>query len=93
MVLIFYRDGTGKIIRTQRPPIDWPPERLAAEIEKFNSEGDVKAYSQELKEDSLEFYLYEYAQKQRRYTKDTIQAALDAIEEARDCINSLEAAP
>lgn len=92
MTLIFYRDATGKIRNHQRPPIDWTPEKLQAEMERFNKESDIKAYTQEIKEDSLEFYLYECAQKRLQYTKESIEDALSALDQARDYINSLEVA-
>ena len=91
MKLIYYRDGEGKIIRYHLPPKEWTPEKLEAEMAKFNETGDAKVYAQEIAEDSLEMYLYKRAEHQRCYPKEIIQAALDAIEEARDAINCLEA--
>lgn len=90
MTLIYYRDGNGKIIRYHLPPKELSPERLAEEMERFNATGDAKVYTHEIKEDSLEMFLYEKAQYHKRYPKEIIQAALDAIEEARDAINCLE---
>lgn len=93
MTLVYYRNGNGKIIRYHLPPKEWTTEQLAAEMAKFNEKGDAKVYAQEIQEDSLEMYLYERAEHQKRYPKEIIQAALDAIEEARDAINCLEAEP
>ena len=44
----------------------------------------------EVAEGSFEAYLLERLDKKYRLAKEAIDEALDAIEEARDCINSLE---
>lgn len=92
MKLIYYRDGNGKIIRHHLPPKDMTPEQLEAEMAKFNEQGDAKVYAQEIAEDSLEMYLFECAQKRKRFTEETVEAAKDAIREALDAIDCLEVA-
>lgn len=93
MLLIFYRDKSGKILRHHLPPKDMTSEQLTAEMAKFNEKGDVKVYSKEIEEGSLEMYLFEKAQYRRHFAKEVVRAALDAIEEARDCISCLEEEP
>lgn len=93
MTLIYYRNGNGKIVRYHLPPKGMTPEQLKTAMEEFNAKGDDKVYAQEIEEGSLEMCLYERAQYQLRFPKEAIQAALDAIEEARDAINCLEAEP
>lgn len=90
MKLIYYRDKGGKILRYHLPPKDWTPEQLEAEMEKFNEIGDAKVFCQEIEENSLEMHLYEMAQYRKRFPKDVIQDALDALEAARDAIQCLE---
>lgn len=92
MILIYYRDNDGKIVRHHLPHKDMTPEQLAAAMEEFNERGDTKVYAQEIEEGSLEMYLWECAQKQKRFTEETVQAARDAIREALDCIDCLEVA-
>lgn len=90
MKLIYYRDGNGKILRHHLPPKDMTPKQLEEAVAEFNTKNTTQASIRDIEEGSLEMYLYESAQKQRRFTEETIQAALDAIEEARDAINCLE---
>lgn len=91
MILIYYKNKNGKIMRHHLPPKDWTKEQLEAEMAKFNEQGDTKVYAQEIEEGSLEMHLYEMAQYRKRYPQEIIRAALDAIDEARDAINCLEA--
>ena len=90
MQLIYYREKDGKILRYHLPPKDWTPEQIKAEMEKFNEKGDAKVFCQEILEGSLEMHLYEMAQYRKRFPKDVIQDALDALEAARDAIQCLE---
>ena len=90
MLLIYYRDKNGKILRYHLPPKDWTPEQLNAEMEKFNEKGDVKVFCQEIEENSLEMHLYKKAQFHRRFPKEVVRAALDALEEARNAIECIE---
>lgn len=91
MILIYYRDKNGKILRYHLPPEGWTQEKLEAEMAKFNApDRDAKVFQQEIKEDSLEMFLYESAGRRRRYPKELIEAALDAISEARDAIIGLD---
>ncbi len=96
MFIIFYRDGNGKITSHHTAPEDWTEQELAGKIEQYNSEkekaqGRTAAYL-ELKDGSIERYLFDYLEQRNRYTKETIEAALDALDEARSCIDSLEVA-
>lgn len=92
MILIYYRDNDGKIVRHHLPHKDMTPEQLAAAMEEFNERGDTKVYAQEIEEGSLEMYLYERAQKQKRFTEQSIEDAKDAIREALNAIEYLEVA-
>ena len=90
MTLIYYRDKDGKILRYQQMPKGWTLEQLEAEMEKFNKVGDVKVYRHEVEDGSLEMFLFEKAKYRKRYSKEIIRAALDAIEEARDAIDCID---
>ena len=92
MTLIVYRDSTGAIVNHNPAPRQITGEDLAVEIEKYN---ERKQYGRtacivEVAEGSFEAYLLERLDKKYRLAKEAIDEALDAIEEARDCINSLE---
>lgn len=90
MQLIYYRDGNGKILRYHLPPKDWTLEKLEAEIADFNEKGDSKAYLQNIEEGTLAMHLYEQAQNRKKFPKEVVMAALDALEEAQDAIRCLE---
>ena len=93
MTLVYYRDGNGKVIRHHLPPKGLTQKQLEEAVAEFNVKNTTQAFIQEIQDDSLEMHLFERAQYQRRFPKEVIQAALDAIEEARDAINCLEAEP
>ena len=90
MQLIYYRDGNGKILRHHLPPKGWTQEQLEAEVAKFNEHGESKAYIHEIEEGSLEMHLYEKAQLRKKFPKENVMQALDALEEAQDAIRCLE---
>lgn len=90
MKLIYYRDKNGKILRYQLPPKKMTQEQLEAAMAEFNETGDAKVYLHEIEEGSLEMYLYEQAQYRKRFSKEAVQQALDAPEEAKDAIRCLE---
>ena len=90
MKLIYYRDKAGKILRYHLPPEKMTQEQLEASMAEFNEKGDAKVYLHEIEEGSLEMHLYEQAQYRKRFPKEVVQQALDALEEARDAIRCLE---
>lgn len=93
MILIYYKNNDGKIVRHHPARNGETLEQLQALAEEYNSKClNQKAFIQEIQEDSLEMYLWECAQKQKRFTEETVQAARDAIREALYCIDCLEVA-
>ena len=90
MLLIYYRDKGGKILRHHLPPKEMTLEQIEAAIAEFNEKGDTKAYCQTIKDGSLEMHLYEQAQLRKRFPKEIVMQALDALEEAQDAIRCLE---
>ena len=90
MRLIYYRDGNGKILRNHLPPKGWTQEQIETAVAEFNEKGDAKAYIHEIEEGSLEMYLYEQAQLRKKFPKEIVMQALDALEEAQDAIRCLE---
>lgn len=91
MKLIYYRDGEGNIKRYHLPPPQMSEEELTAAIEAFNAKGEKKAFCAEIEENSLEMFLFEKARWQKRFPKLMIEEALEALSEARDAIQMLEA--
>ena len=90
MQVIYYRDGNGKILRHHLPPKGWTFEQIESAIAEFNEHGEAKAYLKNIEEGSLEMHLYEQAQLRKKFPKDVVMQALDALEEAQDAIRCLE---
>ena len=92
MTLIVYRDSEGTIVNHHPAPMQITGEDLAVAIEEYNErkQHGRTACIVEVAEGSFEAYLLERLDKKYRMAKEAIDEALDAIEEARNCINSLE---
>lgn len=96
MFIIFYKDRDGKITHHQKAPEGWDEGALKEKIEHYNTHPEPRQTTTaeyiDVADGSIEKYLFEYAEKRTRYTKETIEAALDALDEARSCIDGLEVA-
>lgn len=96
MTLIYYRKkDTGEITQHHAVPDDWTPEIVKERLDQYNSEANHKTtvYAIQVEAGSFEAYLLNRLEKKYRLAKEAIQEALDAIDEARSCINSLEVEP
>ena len=96
VTLGFYRKkDTGEITQHHAVPEDWTPEIVKERLDQYNSEPGHKTTVQAIQVEagSFEAYLLDRLEKKYQLAKTAIQEALDAIEEARDCINSLEVEP
>lgn len=93
MRIVYYRDEAGNIKQHSGIPEEWSNDELALRLLKYNHEHpEYKATIVEIEHGSFEEYLLGLVKKARQRAKDDIQAALDAIEEARDAILDLEVA-
>ena len=91
MQIVYYRTSEGgKVVRYHLAPKGMTLEQIETEISKFNEKGEAKAYLYNIEEESIVMFLYEQAQYRRRFPKEIIESALDAISEARDAILCLE---
>lgn len=96
MTLIYYRKkDTGEITQHHAAPDDWTPEIVKERIDQYNSETHRKTTvnAVQVEAGSFEAYLLDRLEKKYRLAKEAIQEAVDAIDEARRCINSLEVEP
>lgn len=93
MILAYYRDKkTGRIV-SHGELTTYPSLATAqAAAEKYNMQPDCNrtAYAVEIKEDSLEEYLLNYAKVQRNKIRETVQEALDAVNEINSLLQCLE---
>ncbi len=90
MTFIIYKNSDGVIVSHHPAPKEI--ENLAATVQEYNEKRQhgKTAHIIEVDEGGFEAYLLERLDKKYRLAKETIDEALNAIEEARDCINSLE---
>ena len=92
MIIVYYRDADGKIVRAHTAPEDWTMETAQERIDQFNSEQSHKATANALRaeEGSIEAYLYQKMQERAAWDKKALQEAMDAIEDALDTVRGLE---
>lgn len=92
MIIVYYRDADGKIVRAHTAPEDWTMETAQERIDQFNSEQSHKAtaYALRAEEGSIEAYLYQKMQERAAWDKKALQEAIDAIEDALDTVRGLE---
>lgn len=96
VTLIYYRKkDTGEITQHHAVPEDWTPEIVKERVDQYNSEPDHKTtvYAIQVEAGSFEAYLLDRLEKKYRLAKEAIQQAIDSVEEAMDCIRSLEVEP
>lgn len=95
MRIIYYRDEAGDITGYHPLNKDWSNEELSARLTEYNSQAEratsrnKTAYCAEFKDDSIEAYLVNADSKRKGYMKEAVEAAIQAIEEARDCVEEL----
>lgn len=93
MKRIAYYVVDGKVTHHQELPKEWSDDEVALKILEFNSAHPGQpAHLVSVEEGSFEEYLLERVKNERKRTAESIQEALDALDEARDAINSLEKA-
>lgn len=93
MIIIYYKDKkTGKIGNAHLPKPDTTTmDELAPLIAEYNSEDHMaEAMAVEVADDSLEAYLFNGMIERRKYDKERVQDAIDAIRTALDCVSDLE---
>jgi hypothetical protein len=90
MILAYYRDAAGKITNCHEVK-GIAMDDLQEKVEAYNSDarGNRTAYVVVLDDNSIEAYLYQKTKTIRADRADTIQAALSAIDEARDMVEAL----
>jgi len=96
LTIAYYRKkDTGEITHHHALSEDWPPEVVEERMNQYNSEADRRttAYAIQVEDGSFEAYLLDRLEKKYRLAKEAIQEALDAIDDARSCINCLEVEP
>ena len=92
MLVIYYTAADGCITNHHKAP-EVPLYELQELVSDWNKKNPEKqAHIKELDEGGFEKYLYDRVERGVRYSKETIEAALEALDEARSCIDGLEVA-
>ena len=89
MILIYYTNISGKIVRCHLPPKDWSADRLELAMRDYNKRGPDTVHLQEIKENSLTAYLFEQAQLRRKLPAEAIRDAIDALSDAHNALDYL----
>lgn len=92
MIIVYYTDQNGKIVRHHATPDDWTLETAQERIDQFNSEQGHKttAHALQAEDGSIEAYLFQKAQERAKWDKDAMRNAISAIEDALDEVRGLE---
>ena len=89
MTIVYYTNDEGRIVRHHKVPDDMNPFELQEKIADYNKKCPDRAHAKEIEDGSLEAYLFDLANRKLRLNKETVQDALDALQEARGLIEGL----
>ena len=92
MLVVYYTEQDGTVMQCHKAP-DKPLYELQELVADWNKRYPEKqAHIEELPDRGLTAYLFALAERRVKYTRETIEAALEALDEARSCIDGLEVA-
>ena len=89
MIIAYYTNADGVIFKHHKVPDDMNPLELQEKIAEYNKKSRDKVQVKEIKDGSLEAYLFDLANRRVKLSKETVQDALDALWEARGLIEGL----
>ncbi len=90
MKLIFYRDiNSGKLFKFQRLPTTMTENDVKNAITALNNASDKKSIVEMIEIDEYGEFLFEKAEEKQIYSAECIQEALDALDNAIECIRCL----
>jgi len=89
MIVAYYTNDEGIIVRHHKIPDDMNPLELQEKIAEYNKKSRDKAHVKEIADGGLEAYLFDLANRKLRLNKEVVQDALDALQEARGLIEGL----
>lgn len=91
--VLFFVNENNEIFSHMLVSPDWSNEILAEKItayNKANASNNKSVFFKWFTEGSYTDYLFKTMDKKKKYDKELLQEALNAIEQVRDCICSLE---
>ena len=90
MKVVFYRDQDGNIGNCHGVPDDWSEAELQDRVNTFNAQAPTpQAYIEDIKDGSLEQFLFMKFRDRKKDRSEAIRCALEAIQEAEDAVESL----
>lgn len=95
MLLVYYRDKDGAIVRHHPAPEGMTPEQLQENVRAYNFEEGRKkdgktAHFEEVEDGTLLAYMVKKAAERRKLDKEAVQDAISSIEDALDTVRELE---
>ena len=95
MLLVYYRDKEGDIVRHHGISDKMTREQLQENIRAYNFEEARKkdgktAYFEEVEDGTLLAYMVQKAAERRKLDKEAVQDAISSIEDALDTVRELE---
>lgn len=96
MIIIYYRDESGAIVKHHGPIEGQTMEKIQELVLEYNGSNKERktvnrtAFVEEVADDSLTAFLYAKAAERRKIDNDIVQQAIRSIEDALDSVRSLE---
>lgn len=95
MLLVYYRDKDGAIVRHHPAPEGMAPDQLQENIRAYNFEEARKkdgktAHFEDVEDGTLLAYMVKKAAERRKLDKEAVQDAISSIEDALDTVRELE---
>lgn len=95
MLLVYYRDKDGAIVRHHPAPEGMTLEQLQENIRAYNFEEARKkdgrtVHFEEVEDGTLLAYMVHKAAERKKLDKEAVQDAISSIEDALDAVRSLE---
>ena len=94
MIIIYYRDDAGKITRAHAPREGQTMADIAPLVVNYNAHAHETngstAVAAEVPDDSLEAYLFNLANQRKKWDREKVQDAIEALRAALDLVRDLE---
>lgn len=95
MLLVYYRDKDGAIVRHHPAPEGVKMEQFQENVKAYNFEEARKengktAYLEVVEDGTLLAYMVKKAAERRKLDKEAVQDAISSIEDALDTVRGLE---
>lgn len=94
MIIIYYRDAAGKIVRAHKAKEGQTMAGIAPLVVEYNAKAKENcgrlATAAEVPDDSLEAYLLNVTNERKKWDREIVQDAIDALQQALYAVRCLE---